>query len=413
MRRTNNRWTKHLSWFVRWGLFTLILSLGTTAALISAETEGLALADLSTARVGAVTEDAGTAALYAVLNDIDNPEKTSGIYRSRDEGRTWQHVSLGPAAAISALALHPDQDEMIFAGASQNSPSAAGSLWLSRDGGNVWDAYHLRLPAAADGNFPGVTSLLVHPQQDDVLYVGTNGQGLYRFDQAGGGYELLGGAALRNLYVQALVAAPEGALYAITTAGLFRVQGDTWQQLDQVPGHAVSLAIAPHNPQQLYVGTVADGIFRSDDGGQSWTALNTGLGQTPGVLLRVSAISLDPAEPQHIAVATAIEVGSRVAPDQIFESWDGGQRWQSLGHPNAVVETLHIRSGGVYAATPAGLHRYGQPLVPSSPLTQAGQMLLQSPSLGQAVILVISLVLGSLVLLWRQEWWFRSGVHQT
>jgi hypothetical protein len=112
-------------------LFALILSLGTLAALVAGETQGLALADLSEASVQTLTTTANSQVLYASLAGDVRP---AGIYRSDDYGRTWQRISAGPGMALTALAAQSSDaypETVLFAG-TLGGPGM-DHLWMSYD----------------------------------------------------------------------------------------------------------------------------------------------------------------------------------------------------------------------------------------------------------------------------------------
>jgi len=124
-----------------------------------------------------------------------------------------------------------------------------------------------------------------------------------------------------------------------------------------------AIAVDPTDPATLYAGTVtpsdgtpSEGIFKSQDGGSSWTAVNDGLADPfSGVEpLDVAALSIDPTNPQ------AILAGTRFS--EIFGSTDGGATWtpRTLGGAAVALETTAFaRDPGnpqrVYAASTRGL----------------------------------------------------------
>jgi photosystem II stability/assembly factor-like uncharacterized protein len=389
---------KKTNLILRIGLFLLILLLGAGAALIAGETRSLALADLSNVAVSAMTETAKDETLYAALQ-----EGRSGIYRSEDSGRSWQLVSTGPSAPVSALAVHPLDARLLYAGTVDGVDYPEENLWTSENGGRTWAPVALALPEDK-GVQTEVSALVIAPDQPGVLYVGTQGQGLYRFYPGNGQHEPIGGATLQNLYVKDLVSSPDSRVYAVTTEGLLNILGSSWEKIDTLPDAAVSLAVDPSNPNTLYAGTVAYGAYRSTDGGQSWEPVNTGLGWQPGLILQVSAIAIDAENPQHLALATAYGVGNQWAPDGIYESLDAGQNWQKVAESKEMVDRLTLEAGGIYAATAEGLVRYGEPLPPASP--ELGQQLsrLANPSGSQLLILIVTLFFAILVLLSRLTW---------
>jgi photosystem II stability/assembly factor-like uncharacterized protein len=390
-----------LNLIVRMGLFTLILSLGTMAALVTGETQGLALADLSSASVRAVATDTSGEVLYAGL--VGGPQPT-GIYRSDDNGRTWQMVSSGPGVAVNALAVHPANDAVLYAGTSGGPAATTYSLWRSANGGQTWHSFTLGLPADAYGMIPTVTALAIDPNQPEMLYVGTDGQGVYRFDEGRHSYELIGGVSLYNAHVNGLVIGPDGRVYALTSDGLFVSDGNAWQKLESLPELAVSLAVAPGDPQTLYAGSASTGAYRATDGGQTWEQISTGLDMIPGVALRVTALAADEQDPNRVVAATAYGVGSKIAPGGIYESTDAGLNWIKLAEADGVVMNLTFNRGLVYAATTQGLARYGEPAVTSPAISLPDLRALANPTGVQVLILVLTAALAGLALVGRKEW---------
>ena len=390
-----------LNLIVRIGLFAVVLSVGTMGALVAGETPGLALADLSGASVRAVATAAHGDVMYTGL--VGGPQPT-GIYRSDDNGRTWEIISSGPGVAVNALAVHPTNDTVLYAGTAGGSAVTTYSLWRSDNGGQTWRRFDLGLPADAYGMTPSVTALAVDPNQPGVLYVGTDGQGVYRFVEERNGYELLGGLALYNAHVNGLVIGPDSRVYALTSAGLYVGEGSSWQMLESLPELAVSLAIAPDNPQLLYAGGSSTGAFRATDGGQTWERISNGLDMIPGTALRVTALAVDEQDSNRVAVATAYGVGSRLARGGVYESADAGLNWTKLAEADGVVINLTLNQGVVYAATANGLARYGEPMAASQSVSLPNLRPLADPSGMQVLILILTVGLAGLVLLGRKEW---------
>jgi photosystem II stability/assembly factor-like uncharacterized protein len=340
-----------------------------------------------------------TPTLYAVLGDGIQP---SGIYRSDDNGRSWQMISPGPPGMIHALAVHPTAERTLYA--TTGGGSTPGSLWYSNDGGQTWDQDSLSLLLNTEQQPTTVSVLSVDPHSPGILYIGTEGRGLYRFHGVGEGYELVGGASLRDLFVKKVVVSPDGQVYALTTSDLFVINGDAWHRIESLPDLAVSLAVDPASPQTLYAGAVAYGAYRSDDGGQSWQPINTGLGWQPGVILRVSAITIDEDNTHRLALATAYGVGSRVIGGGIYESFNAGESWDKVGDSDEVLTHLIITEGGIYAATTNGLIRYGEPLSSDTLEPQHWFRSLANPTGTQGLILILTAILAGWALVGRLTW---------
>ncbi|MEJ2186609.1 MAG: hypothetical protein P8Z36_11800 [Gemmatimonadota bacterium] len=112
--------------------------------------------------------------------------------------------------------------------------------------------------------------------------------------------------------------------------------GRTWQGLMQHQASSAigALAIAPSNPKILYVGTgqvaarydimAGDGVYRSDDGGETWK--NVGLNATR----HIGAILIDPKDPQKVLVAALGHVFGPNPERGVYLTTDGGAHWQHV-----------------------------------------------------------------------------------
>lgn len=392
-----------ITWIARIVLFVVILIAGTFAALLAGERPGLALVDLSDAAVETVAP-AGGSTLYASV--VDGPQQT-GLYRSDNNGRTWQPISPGPGVAVKALAVQPGNSAVLYAGSTGGPVISTNNLWRSDDGGQTWRKSLLSLPANPAGIVPDITAMATDPDQPDVLYVGTAGQGIYRFKDSFG-YELLGGVSLYDAHVRSLSVGAEGRVYALTNKGLFVSANETWRRLDSVPELPVSMAVSSLWPELMYAGGASGGLYRSNDGGQTWTPVNDGLGQTPGASLRVTALAVDDQDPQRVVVATAYGLGSQIAPAGLYESRSAGNSWTRLTGLDELVTGLSLDRDAINATTASGLVRYGRAV--EAPVTARPGLDLQplaEPTVSQVAIMVLTVLLAGLVLLGRIEWLLR------
>ncbi|HEY6185824.1 MAG TPA: hypothetical protein VIW67_26515, partial [Terriglobales bacterium] len=112
--------------------------------------------------------------------------------------------------------------------------------------------------------------------------------------------------------------------------------GRTWQPIfdDQPTGSIGAIAVAPSDPNVVYVGSgeglhrpdlsVGDGIYRSNDGGKTWTHLGLRDGQ------QIPQLAVDPKDPNKVFAAVA---GHPYGPNKergVYRSTDGGQSWQKV-----------------------------------------------------------------------------------
>jgi len=177
---------------------------------------------------------------------------------------------------------------------------------------------------------------------------------------ATGRWSLLGpdGGTVTALAVDPVVSR---IVYAATQKGegVFKSRdgGETWSPsgtgLPKIPGNSVfCLAIDPRRSTILYAGTLNFGIYKSIDGGASWSPSQRGLSAN---LLGVNALAIDPGAPSTVFAGTGAGV---------FKTTDGGANWKlkNGGLPDApLVSDLAIdpkRPAVVYAAVgTSGLYK--------------------------------------------------------
>ena len=106
----------------------------------------------------------------------------------------------------------------------------------------------------------------------------------------------------------------------VVAFGLDGVQPSDPQSLLRGVG-ARCLAIDPRDPDRVYVGTLEDGVYASDDGGLTWRTDEDGLDDRRVLSLAVS--------PSHQEAGISV-VYAGTEPSNLYRSEDGGQRWQRL-----------------------------------------------------------------------------------
>ena len=195
------------------------------------------------------------------------------------------------------------------------------------------------------------------------LYVGTAGLSVWHSDDLGETFNRM--LADTGLYsetrVWALSYSPSrpNELLAGTDSGIHRLD-IAKRQWTHVPSDMDTLCIwsiaqSPHDPNLLLAGTRPPTIFRSVDGGRTWTNTNAPLPETcPFVLKpRVTKIEFDPKDPN--LVWAGLEVGGA------WRSQDAGMTWQSTSK-GLISEDVHdvcvVHNGArlLYATTNRGVH---------------------------------------------------------
>lgn len=183
--------------------------------------------------------------------------------------------------------------------------------------------------------------------QPHRIYVGTIGEGLWRSTDSGETFKRASDGMFVECHVRALVVHPREprTLYLGSEQGLFRSTdgADSWNRVESpLNGKQLwSLLLLPSDPDVILAGTCPPALFRSADGGKTWTEPATRFVQDcPRIIYnRVTTLLADPDEPQTVWCGVEI--------DALWLSRDGGQTWEPRGQglSSRDIHSLAIVSG--------------------------------------------------------------------
>jgi photosystem II stability/assembly factor-like uncharacterized protein len=220
------------------------------------------------------------------------------LYIGTDEGaitvrssdrQSWQVVEHALKTwEVSELAVSPQSPNKVFAG------TRGDGIWMSEDFGETWKkpCYGRRGPGK-------VRTVTIDPHDPRRLYAGCEPVDIFVSEDEGKSWARLDG-------IWDLPSVPTMS-YPLT----------------RVEPHVRDVAVDPRDPTVLYAALQLGFIIKSKDAGQSWTLLDGGLD------CDVHTILIDPAQPDHLVVATGghdCRLG-RAPGRALYHSIDGGAAW--------------------------------------------------------------------------------------
>lgn len=222
-----------------------------------------------------------------------------GMFKSSDGGKSWAHVGLADAQQIGRVVVHPTNPEIAFAAVLGHpyGHNETRGLFRTRDGGRTWEK------VLYVNNHTGCIQVEFDPSNPEVLIADL-------WEHQEGPWE------------NGSFSGPNSGMYKSTDGG------STWKKIttglptaEQGLGR-IGVAFSPSNSKRLYAtvdSRTNGGIYRSDDGGESWT-LVTRDGRLWGRGSDFAEIKVHPKNPDIIFVANVAS----------YKSTDGGKSWYSL-----------------------------------------------------------------------------------
>lgn len=251
-----------------------------------------------------------------------------GLYKSTDGGTTWSKKGFDKSERISAIEIHPENNQVMYV-------SVLGALWgdseergiyKSTDGGETWDKI------LYTNQRTGASDLVMDPNDPNTLYAS-----MWEFRRSPWGFESGG---------------DNSALYKSTDAG------KNWKKIhngfpDGQLGR-LAIAVAPSDSNILYTVVESEnadtnGLYRSDDAGQSWKQLNKDFGLTVRPFY-FSRIVVDPKDPDVVVKGGLFGSISR----------DGGKTFKDLGNQHADIHDVVFDindSDRIYSGNDGGVYR--------------------------------------------------------
>lgn len=259
-----------------------------------------------TSSVGALAQSPSNPdVVYAGMGERNlrgNISEGDGVYRTTDAGKTWQHLGLAQCRTIARIVVHPTNPDIVYVAALGHiyGRNPERGVYKSTDGGRTW------LKILFESDRAGAVHIVMDPSDPDTLYAAT-------WEAFRTPYSLSSGG-------------PGSKLWKTSDAGR------TWENLTSKPGLPVGLwgkigiTVSPANPKRIWaiIEATEGGIFRSDDGGQSWSMTNNDRNWRQRAFY-YTHIYADPKNAESVYVLN-VSMGRSV---------DGGRTFRGVGTPHS------------------------------------------------------------------------------
>jgi len=232
----------------------------------------------------------------------------------------WRRCGVWTGGTVAAIALSPNfmQDGLMLA-------ATAAGIYRSTDGGQQWEGNQQGL---SDPRIMAVAFAPVSQSAPLTAYAATADGQLFQSHDSGIAWQELSawsGLGLINAITPSPNFATDHTLFVATAEGVFRSQdgGQSWESstFGLLDLEILCLACAPNFAENelLWAGSALGGLYRSRNGARSWRDSGQGL---PDMAFQCIAVS------PHFAQDQTLYVGTE--SDGIYRSSDGGASWEAL-----------------------------------------------------------------------------------
>lgn len=239
-----------------------------------------------------------------------------GLWKTTDAGQQWSNISDGffKTGSVGAVAVSESHTNIVYVGMGEHAPRAVmtshgDGVYKSNDAGKTW--VHLGLEKTQH-----ISRIIVHPKNPDIVYVAAQGA-LYGKNNERGVYKTIdGGKSWKKvLFVDAGTGCSELSIDHSNPLVLYAAM---WEH-QRVPWKVIS-------------GGPGSGLYKSVDGGETWSTIHKGLPKEKGKM----AIAVSRANSNK--VFALIESDSKKEKGGLFVSNNAGNSWTKISSDHRLIQ---------------------------------------------------------------------------
>jgi photosystem II stability/assembly factor-like uncharacterized protein len=234
-----------------------------------------------------------------------------GVWKTDDAGLSWRNISDGyfKTSSIGAITVAESDPNVVYVGTGEHavrgqSSSFGDGVYKSTDAGKTWVRIGLEKTKQ-------ISNIRVHPRNADLVYVAAQG-------------ERWTGTPDRGIYRSS----DGGKTWSLVLKGENATSGASALSMDPTNPRVLYAAFWDHQrlPWMVRSGGPGSGIWKSTDGGDTWTRLTEGLPKLMGKI----GVDVSPANPERVYAIVEAEKGG------LYRSDDAGKTWRLLSEDRLI-----------------------------------------------------------------------------
>jgi Divergent InlB B-repeat domain/Calx-beta domain/Viral BACON domain/Bacterial pre-peptidase C-terminal domain len=256
-----------------------------------------------------------------------------GVWKTTNGGTSWSALNDFMAnLAVSCMAIDPGNPNVLYAGTGEgffNIDALRGAgMFKTTDGGTTWT----QLTSTTSSSWYYVNRIAINPSNGQIILAATN-TGIWRSTDAGTTWSQRATTSMIDINFnptdgnKCIASGNQGARYS-TDGGL------TWNTATGVPTNGrIEVAYSLNTPAIVYASVFVNSgeVYRSDNGGQSYVLVNTGLSYLDGQGWYDNIIWVDPTN-SNIVIVGGID---------LWRSTDGGVSFTKISQWFSAPQSAH------------------------------------------------------------------------